>query len=257
MNPSALAVALSLGMFFGMLACVDLGYRIGRRHSGIDSTAHEGIGTIEAAIFALFGLLLGFAFAGAMSRLDARRQLIVQEANAIGTAYLRLDVLSKTDQREMRRLFRDYLEARLHSYDTLSELEAAERRIAQAAQLQQQIWARAVDASRLDPTQNITRVVLPALNEMIDVTTTRAVALRTHMPSLVFFLLIAVGLLSALLAGYAMAKRRGRSLLHMLLFAASVSITIYTVLDLDNPRFGLIRLEAAEKVLQQLHDSIR
>src|SRR5687767_4262821 len=75
-----------------MLACLDAGYRFGRRDDTSPRT-HEGIGAIEAAIVALLGLLLGFAFAGSMSRLDARRELLVHEANAIGTAYLRVDLL--------------------------------------------------------------------------------------------------------------------------------------------------------------------
>ena len=100
-------------------------------------------------------------------------------------------------------------------------------------------------------------MVLPAINEMIDVTTARTVALRTRLPGLIFFLLIAVTLVSGFVGGYAMAERGARSLLHMALFAAAISITIYAVLDLDNPRAGLIRLDAADQVLQQLHDSIR
>lgn len=212
---------------------------------------------MEAAVFALLGLLLAFAFSGAMSRLDARRELIVHEASAIGTAYLRLDVLPASDQPPMRRLFREYLDARLQVYENTSDVAVTDRHIAQATQLQQKIWAGIIAASRLDQSQNTTRSVLPAINEMIDVTTARTVALRTRLPSLIFGLLMVLALLSALLAGYAMAERKRRSLLHAVLFAASVSVTVYTVLDLDNPRAGLIRLDATERVLEQLRESIR
>jgi hypothetical protein len=102
MNPSVQVPAMAVGLFLGMLTCLELGYRIGRRADAPGGSAHEGLGAIETAIFALLGLLLGFAFAGAMSRLDARHQLIVREANAIGTAYLRLDVLPPFDQPELR-----------------------------------------------------------------------------------------------------------------------------------------------------------
>ncbi len=151
--------ALSLGLCVGMIGCLELGYRIGRRRAQTVTSAHEGIGAIAAAIFALLGLLLGFAFAGAMSRLDARRQLIVRETNATGTAYLRVDVLPESDQPEMRRLFRAYLEARVQVYDSLPEFDTADRHLAQAALLQRQIWAHAVAVGRLDSTQNTTRVV--------------------------------------------------------------------------------------------------
>ena len=80
------------------------------RRRGAEDSAYEGIGAIEASVFALLCLLLGFSFAGGTSRLDSRRQLIVEEANAIGTAYLRLDLLVTEGQLEMRHLFREYLD---------------------------------------------------------------------------------------------------------------------------------------------------
>jgi ABC-type glycerol-3-phosphate transport system permease component len=239
------------------MACLEIGYRIGRHSSEkYPESAHEGIGVIEAAVFALLGLLLGFSFAGGTSRLDTKRQLIVHEANAIGTAYLRLDELPVTEQPELRRLFREYLDARLSVYEKLPDLKAAEQEVARAARLQQEIWSRAVSASRGDPTQNAARLLLPALNEMIDISTTRTIAMHTYLPSLIFTLLTGVALVSGLLAGYAMAKRKSRSWLHLVLYALVVSVTIYAVLDLEYSRFGLIRIDAADKALHQLRDSI-
>jgi hypothetical protein len=258
MNPAQWAVVVSIGIFIGLVACLEVGYRIGRRGSEQHpELAHEGIGVIEAAVFALLGLLLAFSFAGGTSRLDTRRQLIVQEANAIGTAYLRLDELPASDQPEMRVLFRKYLESRIRAYEKLPDTEAAEEELGHSAQIQQEIWARAVTASRADATQNTARLLLPALNDMIDVTTSRTIALHTHLPPLIFTLLISAALLSGLLAGYDMAKRRSRSWLHMVLYAAIIAVTIYTVLDLDYPTSGLIHLKAADKALVQLRDSIR
>lgn len=247
---------IAVGLFFVMLVCLEAGYRTGVPRPGDDS-AHEGLGTIEAAIFALLGLLLGFAFAGAMSRLDARRALIVQEANAIGTAFLRLDLMPAADQPELRRLFRDYLATRLRAYDNTGDRAATERLLSQATDLQQQIWKRVVTASQVAPTTVIAVSVVPAINEMIDVTTSRRVALRTRLPTLILVLLLVVAALSAFMAGYAQAKRRRRSLLHMVVYSAVVATTIYTVLDLDNPRVGLIRLDSSEQILRDLHNSIR
>src|SRR5258707_7736482 len=135
-----------------MVACLEIGYRVGQRRALTDVSAHQGIGAIEGAIFALLGLLLGFAFAGATSRLDARRQLIVREVNAIGTAYLRLDVLPAADQPELRRLFRTYLESRVRVYED-QDLDATEPRIAHATQLQHQIRTRPVAATQTGQAQ--------------------------------------------------------------------------------------------------------
>jgi len=255
MNPAQWAVALSIGVFVGMVACLEVGYRLGRR--GSEDLAHEGIGTIEAAVFALLGLLLGFSFAGATSRLDTRRQLIIEEANAIGTAYLRLDLLAAGEQLEMRRLFREYLDARLQVYQKLPDSRAAQQELEHAARIQQRMWSQAVAGSRASTTSTVARLLLPAINQMIDITTSRTVALYTHLPPLIFALLMIVALLSGLFAGYAMAKRRRRSWLHMVVYALVVAGTIYTVIDLDHPRSGLIRLDAADNALAKLRDSIR
>jgi len=257
MNPAHVAFLISTALFFGIIVCLDIGYRIGRRGLAKNHvSAHEGIGVIEAAVFALLGLLLAFSFAGGTSRLDTKRQLIVQEANAIGTAYLRLDELPADEQPPIRRLFRDYLDARLRVYEKLPNLEAAEEELTRVAELQHDIWLRAVAACRNDPTQNAARLLLPAINEMIDVTTARKIAMYTQLPRLIFILLTVVALISGLLAGYAMAKRMSRSWLHMVLYAAVIAVTVYAVLDLEYPRFGLIRIDEADRALIQLRDSI-
>jgi hypothetical protein len=255
-NTIASVAAASIGVFAAMLACLEIGYRLGSLHSRAGPDLHQGVGAVEAAVFALLGLLLAFAFSGALSRLEGRRELAVREANAIGTAYLRIDLMPSSDRAEMRLLFRQYLTARLRVYDRTPGLGDIDRRIESAARLQKQIWNLAVASGRTDDTQNTARVLLPALNEMIDVTAARTVALRTHLPVLVFGLLIGFAFVSALLAGYAMSGRGRRAVLHMVVYAAAVSMTVYTVLDLDNPRVGLIRLEAAEAQLKQIYQSI-
>jgi glycopeptide antibiotics resistance protein len=113
-------MVMSAGLFFGILLCLEIGFRIGLASSKRNhELAYEGTGTIDAAVFALLGLLLGFSFAGAMSRFDARRQLIVNESNTISTAYLRIDLLPAADQPEIRALFREYLDPRLRAFEVL------------------------------------------------------------------------------------------------------------------------------------------
>lgn len=252
------AVVASLALFVGMLACLDIGFRLARwsatRHPGL---TQDGIGAMEAGVFALLGLLLGFSFAGGTSRLDARRQLVVQEANSIGTAYLRLDLLAPPDQPQMRHLFREYVDARVRVYEVLSDTQAVETELAHAEQLQKQIWSRARTLSSSDATHDSARLLLPAINEMMDVTTARTDALHMHLPPLIFSLLVVVALLSSLLAGYATAQRKRRSWLHMVLYAGAVASTVYVVIDLDNPRLGWIELGSADKALIQVRDSIR
>jgi hypothetical protein len=252
------SIALLFGLFCGLLVCLEVGYRFGRDRYGRNGTlAYEGTGVLEGALFTLLGLLLGFSFAGATSRLDSRHELIVREANAIETAYSRLDLLPPAEQPALRHLFRDYLDVRVEAYEKFAEREASTREFERASEIQHRIWSQAVSASQADPTQDAGRLLLPALNEMADVATARAMALEFHLPAFIFYPLICLALLTALLAGYAMSKRQSRSWLHILLYSTTISITIYGIFDFDNPRYGLIRADAADQALLQLRDSIR
>ncbi len=94
MHHALISLSIALALFAGMLLLLDIGRRIGARRRAQDAGgAGAGTGAVEGAVFALLGLLVAFTFSGAASRFDARRALVVEEANAIGTAYLRLDLL--------------------------------------------------------------------------------------------------------------------------------------------------------------------
>ena len=107
---------VSAVLFLAMMGTIELGRWLGRRRRRLEPDAGEGgVGTVEGAVFALLGLLLAFTFSGAASRFDARRDLITQETNAIGTAYLRIDLLPADHQPALRRAFADYVAARLET----------------------------------------------------------------------------------------------------------------------------------------------
>ena len=130
----------------------------------------------KGAIFGLMGLLIAFTFAGAASRFDSRRQLVVEETNAIGTAYLRIDVLPAGATGPPPQAFRRYVDARLEMYRKLPDIQAAKEELARAMALQGEIWTRAVTACRAEANPPATMLVLPALNRMIDITTTQTMA---------------------------------------------------------------------------------
>jgi len=125
MNTSLLSVAFASGLFAGMLMLLDLGWRLGRRRKDrTEDTSRAGLGAVEGAVFALLGLMVAFTFSGAASRFDYRRQLIIDEANALGTAWLRLELLPENTRPELRQLFRDYLDFRLAAYDKMPDVTA-------------------------------------------------------------------------------------------------------------------------------------
>jgi len=217
-----------------------------------------GLGAIEGAIFALFGLLIAFTFSGAASRFDTRRELIAEEANAIGTAYLRLDLLPSSAQPSLRGLFRDYVDSRLAVYRKLPDIEAAKAELAKSEKLQREIWTQAVAATRgRDAHLDAAKLLLPALNAMIDITTTRTMAARIHPPAIIFALFFVLGLGCSLLAGYGMAASKRRSWIHIIGFAAILVISAYVILDIEYPRLGFIHVEEYDQVLLELRQSMK
>jgi hypothetical protein len=237
----------AIPLFLAMLVLLEAGRRINAR------TSVKPNSTIDSAVFALFGLLLAFTFSGAMGRYDNHRTLITQEANDIGTAYLRLDLLPAARQPALRKLFRDYVTTRLNQYaspdaDTLSP---------ETIRLQGEIWNLSqLATSSPDAHPASTNLLIPALNDMIDITATRQNAFNMHPPAVVYALLFALSCGCALLAGFGMPNGQ-RNWLHMVAFAAVVSITIYATLDIEYPRRGLIRLANRDEIFITLRNSMK
>ncbi|MBU6435870.1 MAG: DUF4239 domain-containing protein, partial [Nitrospirae bacterium] len=241
------------GLFFGMVAMLAIGQRLGRRsHAQETDVVRSRLTGVETAIFGLMGLMIVFTFSGASTRYELRRQLTVDEANAIGTAYLRLDLLPAASQPVLREKFRRYAEARIAVFRVLPDVGSSNAQAAIATALQKEIWTGMIAALKEAPPQ-ATIVVVPALNQMIDITTTRAIAMRTHTPKLIFAGVLILGLVCSLLAGYVLADASARhAKLHLSAFAVVVTLTIYLIFDLDYPRFGLIRLDFADQAFIDL-----
>jgi hypothetical protein len=248
---------LAAALFAGILLLLAIGRRIGARNLAREGEiSQKGLGALEGAIFALLGLVLAFSFSGALARFDARRQLVVEEANAIGTAWLRVDLLPETAREPMRDLFRSYLESRIETYRKVPDMTAVEAELARSAELQGQIWELAVSTPPENGSPLGQMLLLPALNAMIDITTTRTEAARIHPPSVVFILLGVLALACALFAGYDMAVRRRLNPLHSLAFALVLSVTVYVIVDLEYPRVGLIQVTDSDQLLSDLRKSM-
>jgi len=253
LNYNAIAFLLVLGLFLSIMAMLTLGQRLGRRSLAQEAdVARSRLTGVEAAIFGLMGLMVAFTFSGASARYEMRRQLVVEEANAIGTAYLRLDLLPAVSQQALRDQFRRYVAARIAVYRVLPDVVASGAQAAIAMTLQQEIWTGVLAALKEAPPP-ATVVVIPALNQMVDITTTRTIAARTHTPELIFGSLLILGLVCSLLTGYVLADTKTRhARLHLVAFAVVVTLTIYVIFDLDYPRFGLIRLDFSDQGLRDL-----
>jgi hypothetical protein len=247
------------GLFIGMMLCYELGRRIGlaRRTRGHEDPA-KGAGAAEAAVFGLMGLLIAFTFSGAAERFEARRHLITQEANAIGTAWLRLDLLPAARQGPLRQAFRHYTELRSTAYQHGSQTALQQQALDTSAALQTQIWQQALAASQSpQAAPQAAMLLLPALNEMFDITTTRAMASQNHPPLVVYLLLGFLVLVGALLIGFDTADNTQRSWLHIVVFAAIMALAVFVIVDLEYPRQGLIRVDTADQALSSLLASMK
>lgn len=247
-NPFVLGGAL----FVTLLLCMEIGRRIGRHRLARNPDALDaGTGAVDGMVFALLGLLVAFTFSGASSRFDDRRAMIVTEANNIGTAYLRIDLLPEAAQAPLRAAFHRYVDSRLASYAHDINMEDFNKAYARTQQIQAEIWALAVAAGRhpdAPPAANM--LLLPAINDMIDITSTRTAALRLHPPWPVFLMLLMTVLVCALLAGHAMLRSRSPNWIHVVGFAAITTITIYVIADLEYPRRGVIQVDGLDQMLK-------
>jgi hypothetical protein len=137
-------------------------------------------------------------------------------------------------------------------------MQAAEWEMTKSKNLQQEIWAQAVSATRLPNSHpDAGKLLLPALNNMIDITTIRSMALRVHPPRIIYVLLFCLALICSLLAGYRMAGVQHQSWLHILSLTVFTVMIIFVALDIEYPRTGLIRLEAADQLLVKAREAMK
>ena len=253
------SLSFALALFVGMVICLEIGRRLGARALAKDPKAGKSAGAaVEGSIFGLYALLLAFTFSGAPSRLDARKHLVTEEANAIGTAYLRLDLLRADSQPAMRDLFRKYTDSRLAVFRKADDLEAAYKELAVSTKFQQEIWSKAVTDTVLPGGHpDAGKLLLPALNSMIDITATRTTAALIHPPAIIFGLLFMLALVCSMLAGHSMAESPGRKWLHITGFSLITVISVFVILEIEFPRRGWINfLDSSDQVMVDLRNSM-
>jgi hypothetical protein len=255
MNALLTAILPTLGMLVGMFLCLEVGRRLGARQRGRGE--EPGASAIDGAVFALFGLIVAFTFSGASSRFDDRRGQIVVECNAIGTAWLRLDLLPSDAQAALRPLFREYLQARIATHRALPDLDLARAELDRSNRLQGEIWARAVPAAVATGNPATQQLVVSSLNDAFDTATTRLATARYHVPWVIVGLLFGLAFAAALVVGYSSAPADRRQWLRPVLFTLAIAATIYVTLDLEFPRLGLIRLHDADQPMIELLGQLR
>ena len=258
MNEIYLILFVPCLLFLLTLIFMEVGRRFGRRRLSEDPEgARAGASAVEGAVFALFGLLIAFTFTGAASRYEARRDLIVQHTNAIGTAWLRLDLLPAEAQSALRKDLRLYVDGIIKIHQLAGDKKFVGQMMAHLGKLQDEIWKLAETAVSRDSRPQVATLVLPALNEMFDLGASRYAAARFHISLVILGFLIFLSMLASLLAGYAMGSAKRRNWLHMILFALLISLTLYVIFDFEYPRRGIIRLNEADQIYIELRRTMQ
>ena len=257
-NPAVAGTLFAGTLTLGILVMLELGRRIRLvQQARYGDEVPKGLGAVEGAVFGLMGLLLAFTFSSAATRFDLRRQQIIDEANNIGTAYLRLDLLAPEARTVIQDQFREYLDARLETYRAIPDTARVNAALARTAQLQHEIWTRSIAAAHEVPGPQATTLLLPALNEMFDIASTRIATTRMHPPLVIYLMLFILTLICSFLAGYDMAAEATRSWVHMLGFALILGVAVYVIIDLEYPRLGLIRVDGFDHLLVNLRAQMR
>ncbi|MBL8991455.1 MAG: hypothetical protein JNJ48_07745 [Phycisphaerae bacterium] len=238
MSPTFVQALIALGLVCGLLGSVEAGFRVGLWKRRLrESDSH--LGTVQAALLGLLALLLGFAFSGAMSRFIDRQDVLVREGNAMGTAYLRADLLPEPEREMLRASLRRYADDRIVLFQTIATADAAAV-TARLAAHHAAAWAAATAGVRAQPVT--AALVLEPLNEIIDLLAVRNAATKRHMPALVLALLLGCAAVSMYEVGFGqgLAGRRNRT--EIVSLALLIAVALWVTIDLDFPRVGLVRM---------------
>jgi hypothetical protein len=242
-------VAVEVGFFLLLLGAVEFGYRSLRWLKPSDGRKMSGQEFLLSAVLGLLALLLGFTFSLSLGRYDARRALVVQEANALGTTWLRVQLLDEPHRGEMSGLLRQYADARVAWSDT----SGGDLRPTQA--LQDRLWAGAMRLAHSATPPVVVRQVLDPLNEAIDVQAARTAARSARIPERVLAILVLYSALSMVMLGYILAINGHRQAVATGLLLVLLSLAFAVILDLDRPRSGAIQV--SQQPLIDLRASMR
>lgn len=228
-------------LFALLLLAAETGFRRGRAIAAELAEGAKGpLTTLQGALAGLLALLLAFTFAMAVSRFEQRQSLVVDEANAIGTAELRARLLAEPYRSSAGDLLRKYIDVRLRVYEVLPGSPLWGAAEDQANELQRQLWQIATQTSIQNPNVVPSGMFTTALNELLDLQNKRDAVRANHVPEPALYLLFVVACLTMGLTGYICGASGQRYFGVMLAVAAAVSLTILAIIDLDRPLRGIV-----------------
>jgi len=230
---------LFIAILFIVLVAVECGYQTGKyRRDHREREKETPVGTMVGATLGLLALILAFTFGLAAARFDTRRQVLLDEANAIGTTYLRAGMLPDKGE-QIRTLLRDYVGTRIEAVRSNKITEG----IGRSENIQNELWAQAESVAEQNPNSIVVGLFVQSLNQMIDLHAARLQAsLRSRIPGAIWIGLFAVAALSLATMGYHSGMVGTRRSLTVLAVAFTFSVVIELIADLDRPQEGVLRV---------------
>lgn len=239
------SIAITAVLFGLIIAFNEMGFQVGRFiQNRTDEEIKELTGAIQASILGLLALLLGFTFSMSMQRFDSRSQAVINEANAVGTLVLRVQLLPQANQAEALGLLKQYVDQRI-AVGKIDLTRRAERKQynKEISISQTRLWALAVRAVQDDPRPVTTGAFTSSLNEMIDSQGKRNALLQMHVPEVVMLLLFLVFIASGSILGYSSGLSGKRVVAPTLMVSFLIVLIVFIIIDLDRPKRGLIQVD--------------
>ncbi len=246
------ALILAAMLFLFMLLAIILGLKLGKARRHEDREESTSNNTIVASLFGLLGFLLAFTFGMSGNRFDNRREAIVNEANAIGTATLRADLYTDSVRTALRKDFKAYIEARILYYEAGRDESKIERANQDADSIGRLLWQRVSLLARDKENMVQSNQMIPALNDMLDSGTARNTGEKARVPDSIVIMLFILSITSAFYIGYSSAGKGKLDWFIVTGFCLLTAIVIYITLDLDRPRRGLIKMDSNHQTMIDL-----
>ena len=223
-----------------------------KRRRKLEEGVREDFGIILAATLTLLGLIIGFSFSMAISRYDQRKNYEEAEANAIGTEYVRADLLPAADAAKVRALLKNYLDQRVLFYTTRDEQQLRQIN-ARTAQLQTELWSAVLAPAAAQPTPMVALAV-SGMNDVLNSQGYTQAAWWNRIPLAAWVLMAAIAICCNVLVGYGARHAEAEGFL-LLVLPLVVSISFFLIADIDSPRGGIIRVhpQNLESLAQSLH----
>jgi len=231
------------GLLIAMIAALEIGRRLGlKARPNLDDAARTQASSLQGAIIGMLALLLAFTLSMAISRYETRRQLVLDEANSIGTTYLRTKLLPAPYAGDAANLLRQYVANRIAFFSAGIDQALLEADNAEAARLQSQLWAIAQATSAQDNRAIPTSLFVQSLNDTIDLQAKRLAAFQNRVPETVIWLLLGVAVATAAVVGYNNGLGNRQHAFGAITLVVVITIVIWVIIDIDRPRRGLIQV---------------